>query len=55
MAEMKKAAENEKIEVSRKDLVEKFIQRKMKAINEMDDHDTARYLAGKVIDNRKGV
>lgn len=55
MAEKKKTAEIvENTESKEKPAdVEAFIQRKMKAINEMENKATARYLAERVIGNRK--
>lgn len=52
MAEKKKTADNATVEPAKVD-VEAFIQRKMKAINDMQDKATARYLADRIISNRK--
>ena len=57
MAEKKKTAEIvEAVDPKAEKPVdtEAFIQRKMKAINEMQNKATARYLADRVIKNRKG-
>ena len=52
MADKKKTTENAYIEPAKVD-IEAFIQRKMKAINDMQDKATARYLADRVISKRK--
>lgn len=54
MAEKKKAEKVETLKAEKKDLVDDFIARKLKAINSMENERLAQFLANRVFNNKRG-